>query len=96
MFHYHVKDRDDSETSADASQSLLSQLPSPALFPVEDGDSAPIDTSVWFEQSMLCAHNPSCYLFLAAFIERHSFTFDVKTCIPCTLGFSYYCCCSYI
>jgi len=46
-----VKDRDDSDTSADASQSLLSQLPSSALFPVDEEKSPPIDTSAWFEQS---------------------------------------------
>jgi len=48
-----VKDREDSDTSAgDGSQSLLSQLPSAALSPVEEEKSAPINTSVWFEQSM--------------------------------------------
>jgi len=60
MFQCGVKDRDDSETSADASQSLLSQLPSSALSAVEEEKSAPVDTSVWFEQSMsysmLCTH----------------------------------------
>jgi len=48
-----VKDRDDSETSAEASQSLLSQLPSFALFLIEEEKLPPVDTSVWFEESML-------------------------------------------
>lgn len=47
-----MKDRDDSETSAEASQSLLSQLPSFALFLIEE-KLPPVDTSVWFEESML-------------------------------------------
>ena len=48
-----MKDREDSDTSpADGSQSLLSQLPSSALSTVEEEKSAPINTSVWFEQSM--------------------------------------------
>ena len=53
MFQCDVKDRDDSDTSTgDGSQSLLSQLPSSALSPVEEEKSPPINTSVWFEQSM--------------------------------------------
>jgi len=58
-----LKDRDDSETSASGSQSLLSQLPLLASLPVEEEKSAPIDTSVWFEQSMCYAW--SCVSFLA-------------------------------
>ena len=53
MFQCDVKDRDDSDTSTgDGSQSLLSQQPSSALSPVEEEKTPPIDTSVWFEQSM--------------------------------------------
>jgi len=59
-----VKDRDDSETSASDSQSLLSQLPLLASFPVKEEKSAPIDTSVWFEQSVYSCSILTFFAFL--------------------------------
>jgi len=80
MFQCGVKGHDDTETSAEASQSLLSQLPSPALFSAEEGKSTPIDTSVWFEQSMfytmLCTHTHA----VNGIAEK------LSPCLMCTLG----------
>jgi len=78
-----VKDRDDSDSSADASQSLLAHLPSAALFPADDADSAPIDTSVWFEQSMHCLLYTN--IRLCCFRTLHLVHY---ICVLCTIAFT--------